>query len=376
MSDPTLSQDLRSIDVPLGNIYLDPNNPRFVNSDWQSIPDKEIANKEIQEATQIRMVRDFEVEKLRMNMEVNGYLPIDRVVVREFEKDKYVVLEGNRRICAAKMISDYTLSGAETSKAVKASLVSIPCLQYTGADREASWIFQGIRHIVGVVEWSAFNKAKLLVEQMESSGLSLSEVGQRFGLTSHGAGQWVRGYYAFQQARENSDYINEVDERAYPFFQELFGRTSVPVREWLEWNESEYKFKNLLNFNEFIGWLYPKAADNESGSAAKGDWDKRRLSRRDDIRTLSYLMTEAPDYFSQFRNGSDLSHSYSAALAKKLEDDAKKNMDVVSQVFEAIDLCSRTLKNIPLRLVKDHAHRNRLFAQLSDLESVITEIKN
>lgn len=88
-----------------------------------------------------------------------------------------------------------------------------------------------------MVEWSAFNKAKLLVEQMEENELSLTQVGKRVGVTSHGAGQWVRGYYAFGQARENSDYINEVDERSYPFFQELFGKTSAPVREWMEWDE-------------------------------------------------------------------------------------------------------------------------------------------
>ena len=30
----------------------------------------------------------------------------------------------------------------------------------------------------------------------------MSEVGKRFGLTPYGAGQWVRGYYAFKQAKE------------------------------------------------------------------------------------------------------------------------------------------------------------------------------
>ena len=43
----------------------------------------------------------------------------------------------------------------------------------------------------------------------------------------------------------------EVDERSYPYFQELF-RRSAAVRDWLEWNEEETKFKNVLNFNEYF----------------------------------------------------------------------------------------------------------------------------
>jgi hypothetical protein len=376
MSTPPLFQDLHSIDVPLANIFLDPNNPRFVDSNWIPVTEADYEKPDIQEAVQRRLVKDFEVEKLRTNMEVNGYLPIDRVIVQEYAKGRYVVLEGNRRICAAKMISDVALDGSQISAEVSASLKKIPCLQYTGTDNQAAWIFQGLRHIVGIVEWSAFNKAKLLVEQMEKEGLNLTSVGRRFGLTSHGAGQWIRGYYAFNQACENSDYINEVDERSYTFFQELFGRSSAPVREWLQWDDEEYKFKNLLNFNEFIGWLYPKDANADGEASSKGDWEKRRLVRRDDLRTLSFLMTESHDHFIQFRNGTDLERSYSAALAKKFEEEAKRNADVVGQVFDAIAICTQALENIPLRAIKDDPTKNKLFEVLLKLEKAIADIKS
>lgn len=112
MPAPPLIQDLHPIKNPLETIFLDPNNPRFVNSDWTPVPDADIDKHDIQESVQRRLVKDFEVEKLRMNMEVNGYLPIDRVIVREFQHGKFVVLEGNRRICAAKMISNIALDGS------------------------------------------------------------------------------------------------------------------------------------------------------------------------------------------------------------------------------------------------------------------------
>lgn len=98
-------QDLVPISVSLASIFLDPNNPRFVGPDSQPVPDADIDSEAAQESARVLLIRDWGVEKLRMNMEMNGYLPMDRVVIRKFKEGKYVVLEGNRRICAAKLLA-------------------------------------------------------------------------------------------------------------------------------------------------------------------------------------------------------------------------------------------------------------------------------
>lgn len=49
-------------------------------------------------------------------------------------------------------------------------------------------------------------------------------------MTAYGAGQWVRGYYAFIQAAEESDYTQEIDERAYPYLQEIFSRSNPVLK--------------------------------------------------------------------------------------------------------------------------------------------------
>ncbi len=160
-------QDLLPRDLPLTSIYLDPNNPRFVGPNWQRVEDDQIDNDLVQENARMTLIKKYGVEKLRMNMEVNGYLPIDRVIVRKFKDERFVVLEGNRRICAAKMLTKVGMDGTEVGEEVLASAQTIPCLEYVGTESDAAWIFQGLRHITGINEWSAYNKAKLLVEQME-----------------------------------------------------------------------------------------------------------------------------------------------------------------------------------------------------------------
>jgi hypothetical protein len=180
-----LAQFLTPIEITLDHIYLDPNNPRFVGSNWHYVSDDDARNPDIQESIRKKLVDEFEVGKLRTNMEINGYLPVDRIIVRKLGEADYMVLEGNRRICAAKLISKYTESGEEISNYVLESLKTIPALEYTGdnTNNNGSWIFQGLRHITGVTDWSSFNKAKLLVEQMEKEGLNLTQVGRRFGLS-------------------------------------------------------------------------------------------------------------------------------------------------------------------------------------------------
>lgn len=106
MTTETLVTQLSPLELPLTQIYLDPNNPRFVTAQWEAIPDDQIDDSEVQDQTRRRLTRRFDVDKLRMNMEVNGYLTIDRVIVRQFKPNKYVVLEGkSAHMCSATHIA-------------------------------------------------------------------------------------------------------------------------------------------------------------------------------------------------------------------------------------------------------------------------------
>ena len=162
----SLAPFLESAEIPLEHLLLDPNNPRFVGVDWVFVPDQEAVEPTAQAEARRRLIAHHDIEKLRQSIEANGYLPIDRIVVRAISGDRYIVLEGNRRVCAAKEIGGFSDDGEKLPNDVMDTLKVIPCLIYTGDNtgNEAAWIFQGIRHISGVNEWPAFNKAKLLVD--------------------------------------------------------------------------------------------------------------------------------------------------------------------------------------------------------------------
>lgn len=367
----TIYKELSPLSIALECIYLDPNNPRFTSLVWNEVSDDKIDDVILQDRVHNKLIEDFSIDRLIMNIETNGFLTIDRVVVKEFKPQKYVVLEGNRRICAAKELKRRYIENSSTVNGeVISSLKTIDCLIYTGTNQQPAWILQGLRHIMGVQDWSAFNKAKLLVQLMEDEELSLTEVGKKFGLTGFGAGQWVRGYYAFKRASEETDYTREVDEKAYPYFQEIFSRSNAAFREWLKWNDSDYRFEDELHFNEFLSWLYPRNEDNViDGTDIRGDWSSKILSKRDDIRIVSHLIREFSVEFEAFRVDGDLEKAYNIANTKKILSQVNPSEDA----FSNIEACIKSLENLPFKLIR--LEKDRLIGLLTKLTKAIEDIK-
>lgn len=367
----TIYKELSQKVIPLENIFLDPNNPRFTSLDWNEVANDRIDDPIIQKAVQHKLIDNFSIDRLLMNIETNGFLVIDRVVVKEFKKDKFVVLEGNRRICAAKVLNQRFIENpTSVNEEVVESFQNIDSLVYTGTDQQPAWILQGLRHIMGVQDWSSFNKAKLLVQLMEDEELTLTEVGRKFGLTAFGAGQWVRGYYAFKRACEETDYTREVDEKAYPYFQEIFSRSNTAFREWLKWNDTDYKFEDELHFNEFLSWLYPRNdEDTLDGADVRGDWSLKKLSKRDDIRIISHLIREFPMEFESFRVDGNLEKAYNIANTKKILSQANPSEDA----FSNIEACIKSLENLPFKLIK--SEKEKLIGLLTKLTKAIEDIR-
>lgn len=365
-----LNKELVEMRLELNQIYLDPNNPRFTSLKWDNIPDEQISDESIQKVTKRKLEEGFSIYKLVDNIQMNGFLTIDRVIVKKFAEDKYVVLEGNRRICAAKVIMEMYESNHElVDESVIESLQEISCLVYTGSEKQASWFFQGLRHIIGIQEWPAYNKARLLVQLMEDEDLSLTEVGKKFGLSAYGAGQWVRGYYAFMQAAEESDYAQEIDERAYPYLQEIFSRSNPVFKDWLQWSDTEYKFEDNLKFNEFLSWLYPRDEENVlDGVEVRGNWDNRLIKRSNDLRVVSFLLRESITDFEMFRADGDLEKAQNNANMRKY----LESQDPSTETLEKIKSCTKALDDIPFKLVM--SRKEELSDLLNKLDEKVREI--
>ena len=104
---------LKSIEINIEKLLLDPNNTRFIKdlSGHQRVVDEEVES--LQKKTLSRFSRIgtsdeidvTNISDLYASMKTIGYVSIDRIVVKNLlNTDKYLVIEGNRRISAVKTI--------------------------------------------------------------------------------------------------------------------------------------------------------------------------------------------------------------------------------------------------------------------------------
>ena len=173
----------KEIVVPIENLLLDPNNPRFIDDlgERVHIPDDMLEAK--QEETLEHFSRkaktdetEFDVTNIKDlydSMLRIGFVGIDRIVVRSVKgSSKYLVLEGNRRIATVRTIlNNYEKriikSPSErhdveahlaSYKNIKAMLLNTEGLSKEQVDHHVS-IILGIRHHGSLLEWEPLPRA-------------------------------------------------------------------------------------------------------------------------------------------------------------------------------------------------------------------------
>lgn len=271
--------------IPINDIFLDPNNPRFWSEQTQKaadVPDTKVPEDTHQSRTKAR-IANHGLEELKNSILRNGFLPLDRIVVRKLAglPDKYVVIEGNRRLAALKMLREQIGEGAiaETKldedylKALKSATDNIDVLVYVGSETDIAWILQGIRHIGGIRNWMAAQQGKLVADQIDKQGFSLSEAGQRFGLSAQAVGRRYRSYKALQQMREDEEFASKAKNDYYSLFEEAI--RDKHVKTWLGWSDEDKHFTNTDNLKQFYSWICP---DEEHAEQARRIHDPRHIA--------------------------------------------------------------------------------------------------
>jgi hypothetical protein len=269
----TLSQFLSPIKLNLSQLLLDPNNPRFseLGEELNLILEARYPEEKIQSSTMNKMKSsNFDVSELKDTIKTVGFLPMDRIVVRKWhgsvvgKQERYVVIEGNRRVTALKWLIDLHDNGKETfTEEQLDNFTSLDALLLDDklAPDTAGLILPGIRHVSGVKEWGAYQKAKA-VHALRKSGMSPQEAAQSLGLSTRAANTSYRCFLALEQMRSDDEFGEFAAPKMYSYFEEVFKRPDVKL--WLDWSDDSGKFINDEHLVEFYGWI--ASTDDEDGS--------------------------------------------------------------------------------------------------------------
>lgn len=287
--------DLEELTVDFDNVFLDPNNPRFwQDSSSKLIPDVKIIDEKIQLKT-YELMQSFGIDDLYVNILRNGFLPLDRIVVRAISghTDKYVVVEGNRRLTALRrlrkniedeLVDEEGIDEAHLDK-IKNNTNSLKVLLYKGSElHDISWLLQGIRHISGIRNWGPAQQARLVVDRVDNHKMSFTEAGQQFGISPQKVGRLYRVFKALEQMKVDDEFQSKAKNEYFTLFEEVI--RDKTVRDWLGWNVDLNKFCNTDHLRMFYAWITP---DDE---APVGVENKRRLHDPRQIKKLSIIVND------------------------------------------------------------------------------------
>ena len=265
------SLKMKPVKVKLEQIYLDPNNPRLETPGKVRVPDERITESGIRQRC-MQQMQDIGINDLVGSIKTNGFWGVDKVVLRPLDSDKYVVVEGNRRVSALKTLLYAYIDGKiELPDEVYRGIIEFEVLIYTGKNPEIAWLIQGFRHTPGARPWdyrgNKYPLAKFLANVRES-GRSIPEIASMLGRKNSEVTSLVRSYYAFEQARKDEEFGDQINAEKFGYFDEII--LKIPsLKNWVGWDEKKFQFKDNENIRKFLSWIVSGKIDTISRSTAK-----------------------------------------------------------------------------------------------------------
>jgi len=344
--------------VKLGQLYLDPNNPRFMGVESKNVTlENRFTNKKVQERA-LKHMQNYGLNDLKANIEEVGFLPIDKMVFAEIAglPDEYYCLEGNRRLACLRLImQDCEAGEIDLRNDVIDSIATIEIYVLKEKDRadRAKNIIQGVRHMSGVKDWRPYQKAKL-IDELIKDGKPLGEIAKMFGTNTQTVKRYFRGFCAFEQFRDDDTYGEFWHPELFRMFDDVIRRPRLRD-EWLGWDEEKKQFGNTTDLEYFYSWIIPNSGTRE-----------RKIPGANYIKDLDVIVNnpQALDYLKN--EGTTLTSALSIAR------EMKKNTSLAARIEQALEV----IKSIKVDELADlNEHLQDKLVELIRLVKKVLELK-
>jgi len=253
-------QKMKPEAVRLEQIYLDPNNPRLEVFKREPVPDDRLIEPGAQQEC-LELMKKIGIDDLQESIRTSGFCTVDRIILRRFDEDKYIVAEGNRRVAALMTLQkEHERARIRLPQSILSGISEFEALVYEGERKDIAWIVQGFRHAPEAIkEWEDFSKAKFYAE-LERKGRGATEIARTFNVKPRAeVSNLIRSYHGFQQAREDEDYGDQLTPSDhFGFFSQVIFPTPDLRDKWLEWSGDERRFRNTENLSKFLSWIIGK----------------------------------------------------------------------------------------------------------------------
>lgn len=244
-------------------LCFDDNNPRLVEFNYKKTKDsKELIN---------ILWEAMDVNEIVMSIIASGYFEHDPLIVTK-EKNKYIVIEGNRRLAAVRLLRHpnvyikITKNIPKISKKLNKDLGMLPVIIQS---RENAWKFLGFKHVNGPAKWGSYAKAKYISEVHKKYTIPLEKIGEQIGDTHQTVQRLYRGLMVIEQAEKAKIFSREdVVKKSFPFSHMYVGLQREGIKAFLniseanEEKENPVSKKKLKELGELCLWMYGSKGDD------------------------------------------------------------------------------------------------------------------
>ena len=301
--------------IDINSLKFDPENPRLPTK-RRNASEKKIIE---------WMLLDASLLELISSIGQNGFFRGEPLLVEKVKgKDEYIVIEGNRRLAASKLLNNPDI--CKVKKHAVADIIkecppenvpsTLPVIVHN--DRKEILDYLGYRHVTGVKSWGPLSKARylnILFKNLKKSG-SLDEkckiLAAKIGSKGPPAKRLLVAYWLFEILEENGFFkISGLEEETIEFSHLYDSLRYGGITKFLNVKLEQTKPLNNIkkdHFKEFSQWLY----DRREGQT--------RLGESRNLKILNKVV-DSSEALKAFRSGISLEEAsqYSDYSDKLLE---------------------------------------------------------
>jgi hypothetical protein len=203
--------------IRVDDLRLDVRNPRLVE---YGISPKEKPEK-ILEILWDKMA----VDEVAMSIAASGFWEYEPLFVVQ-EDGQNVVIEGNRRLAAVKILRDKALQARlkisdlpQISEDKRRELEYLPVIRI--AHRQDVWRYLGFKHVNGPAKWRSYAKAQYIAFVRKTTGEQLANIAAQIGDRHRTVQKLFRGLMVIEQAERAGVYRREYAYRRQLAFSHL-----------------------------------------------------------------------------------------------------------------------------------------------------------
>jgi hypothetical protein len=251
-----------------------------------------------------------------MSVAASGFWPHEPLIVVN-GGGKWVVLEGNRRLAAVRVLTDAALAaelgtnlGASLSPAIRGTLDELPVIKST---REESWRYMGFRHVNGPARWGSYAKAEYVRKVRSEYNVPLAEIARTIGDRHRTVQRLYRALMVLDQAATARVYsLNDRTKKNLPFSHLYIGLDYPGFQQFLDLRpeheevEEPVPIANIANLGQLLVWLFGSKKDKKPSLIKSMNVDLNQLDRvlrsSEGLRALqrgtslaqAFILSEAP----------------------------------------------------------------------------------